>query len=86
MYFQGEVTGEILRFLTFRLDFNDYHTSQHDNGSRSPGRPVGVSPMTHQTAGGRTGSAFTFQNSDLGSIKGRQAVAIQLDQDYSPGK
>ncbi len=89
---QGEVTGEILRFLTFRLDFNDYHTLQQqshgDGSSRSPGRTTGVSPMTHQIAGaaggGRGGSAFPFNSGDTTGGGRGQKVAIQLDQDYSP--
>ena len=29
---QGEKAGEILRFLTFRLDFNDFHAQQRAQG------------------------------------------------------
>lgn len=31
-YAQGEKAGEILRFLTFRLDFNDFHLQQRAYG------------------------------------------------------
>lgn len=48
---QGEKAGEHLRFLTFRLDFNDYHSLQYSAAAaagRAPGG-VGVSPLTHPT-------------------------------------
>lgn len=56
---QGEKAGEHLGFLTFRLDFNDYHQTQaqgqrqQSGGDAGGGRghgSIGVSPLTHATS------------------------------------
>ena len=86
---QGEKAGEILRYLTFRLDFNDYHQQQREAASAGRGNVVGVSPLVSQqtlqqhqaSGGGRGGSVFSFQQ-----YEGRSSAGIQLDQDYSPTK
>lgn len=53
---QGEQAGEILRFLTFRLDFNDFHQQQ-----RAFGGSVGLTatPPAHLKAGASRAGFFT---------------------------
>jgi hypothetical protein len=53
MWFQGEKAGEILRFLTFRLDFNDFHLQQ-----RAFGGHVGVTATPPAHLKGRSGYFF----------------------------
>lgn len=70
---QGEKAGEHLGFLTFRLDFNDYHQTlaqqrqgqggqgegAADGAARRTGGGIGVSPLTHATHHYQQSSART---------------------------
>jgi hypothetical protein len=68
---EGEKAGDILRFLTFRLDFNNHHQQQRAQGS---GVGLTATPPVHLK------TAFSFGNSASMSVAGAGAGAGAVDR------
>lgn len=73
---EGEKSGEILRYLTFRLDFNDYHKLQSAKGAglgiTSTPRNVDSRPGSGSRgfgSGGRFPSAHDLRPTKLSLIE-----------------